>query len=311
MNAIVYPPTVIDGADTTAKLFWKRVKQYDQKVALREKDLGIWRSITWEEYGAKAQAIGLGLVSMGLQRGETVSILSDNNKEWLFFDMGILAVGGVSNGVYTTDSSKQVEYLCKDSDTRYFVAENEEQLDKLLEVRDQLPDLRKIIVLDMEGLRDFDDDMVISIDELYKLGEAYHQENPSFWEEAIGFDSQAHAARLIREKGVQGMIEYWNHSLTMEEAGYALSATDDAFRIDMHECPSKGYLIDFADVKRATAPIEEALDHRVLNEIEGLENPTAELLCKWVWDKLKPTLPLLSCIRVHETCTSSAEYRGD
>lgn len=74
--------------------------------------------------------------------------------------------------------------------------------------------------------------------------------------------------------------------------------------------PAKGYLIDFADVKKATAPVEHALDHRVLNEIDGLENPTAEMLSKWVWDRLKPELPLLSCVRVHETCTSSAEYRG-
>ncbi|WP_169569894.1 AMP-dependent synthetase/ligase [Sneathiella limimaris] len=204
MNAIVYPPTVIDGTDTTAKLFWERVKRYDKKVAMREKDLGIWREITWAEYGAKARAIGLGLVSLGLKRGETVSILSDNNKEWLFFDMGILGVGGVSNGVYTTDSAKQVEYLCKDSDTRYFVAENEEQLDKVLEVRDQLPDLRKIIVLDMEGLRDFDDDMVISVDELYELGEAFHKENPNYWEEAVELSKPNDLAILIYTSGTTG-----------------------------------------------------------------------------------------------------------
>ena len=75
--------------------------------------------------------------------------------------------------------------------------------------------------------------------------------------------------------------------------------------------PQVGYLIDFADVKAATKPIEEALDHRVLNDIEGLENPTAELLARWVWDQLKPKLELLSAVRVHETCTSSAEFRGE
>lgn len=74
--------------------------------------------------------------------------------------------------------------------------------------------------------------------------------------------------------------------------------------------PAKGYLIDFAEVKAATSPIENALDHRVLNEIEGLENPTAEMLAKWVWDRLFPTLPLLKSVRIHETCTSSAEYCG-
>ncbi|MEP3247166.1 MAG: long-chain fatty acid--CoA ligase [Sneathiella sp.] len=204
MNAITYPPTLIDGADTTIKLFWMRVKQFDSKVALREKDLGIWRSITWAEYGQRARSIGLGFVSLGLQRGETVSILSDNNPEWLYTDMGVLGVGGVSNGVYTTDSAKQVEYLCKDSATRYFVAENEEQLDKILTVRDSLPDLRKIIVYDMDGLRDLDDEMVISIDELYAIGEAYHAENPDFWEEAISLSEPTDLAILIYTSGTTG-----------------------------------------------------------------------------------------------------------
>lgn len=204
MNAMSYPPTVIDGAETTCQLFWQRVKKYGSKVAMREKDFGIWQSISWNEYGEKARASGLGLVSLGLKRGETVSILSDNNPEWLFLDMGILGVGGVSNGVYTTDSSKQVEYLCRDSRTRIFVAENEEQLDKILEVREQLPELLKIVVLDMEGLRDFDDEMVISIDDLYRLGEAFHKENPDFWEEQIALSKPNDLAILIYTSGTTG-----------------------------------------------------------------------------------------------------------
>ncbi len=74
--------------------------------------------------------------------------------------------------------------------------------------------------------------------------------------------------------------------------------------------PHKGYLLDFGEIKAALAPIHDALDHRLLNDIAGLENPTAELLAKWIWDRLKPTLPLLSLVRVRETCTSAAEYRG-
>jgi len=204
MNAITYPPTLIEGTDTTAKLFWKRVGEFNEKIAMREKDLGIWRTISWTEYGARARSIGLGLVSLGLHRGEVVSILSDNNPEWLYFDMGILGVGGVSNGVYTTDSSAQVEYLCLDSKTKYFVVENEEQLDKILEVRDRVPDLRKIIVLDMEGLRDFSDDMVISIDDLYEMGDKYHAEHPEFWEEAISKSESQELAILIYTSGTTG-----------------------------------------------------------------------------------------------------------
>lgn len=73
--------------------------------------------------------------------------------------------------------------------------------------------------------------------------------------------------------------------------------------------PAKGYLIDFGDIKRVIQPIEDALDHRLLNEIPGLENPTAELIGKWIYDRVKPQLPLLSRVVVRETCTSAAEYR--
>lgn len=74
--------------------------------------------------------------------------------------------------------------------------------------------------------------------------------------------------------------------------------------------PAKGYLVDFGDIKRILQPIEDELDHRVLNEIDGLENPTAELLAKWVYDRVKPALPLVKCVRIRETCTSAAEYAG-
>ncbi len=75
--------------------------------------------------------------------------------------------------------------------------------------------------------------------------------------------------------------------------------------------PEFGWLIDYADIKEAFQPLWEQLDHHYLNEVEGLENPTSEILCKWIWDRLKPTLPLLSAITVHETCTSVAVYRGE
>ena len=87
-----------------------------------------------------------------------------------------------------------------------------------------------------------------------------------------------------------------------------------SFRVDVivegELDPSVGYLIDFADIKRATEPVERALDHRCLNEIEGLENPTSEMVAAWIWSRLKPALPMLSEIVVHETCTSTCHFRG-
>jgi 6-pyruvoyltetrahydropterin/6-carboxytetrahydropterin synthase len=74
--------------------------------------------------------------------------------------------------------------------------------------------------------------------------------------------------------------------------------------------PARGYLIDYGDIKKATDPIVAQLDHFYLNEIEGLKNPTSENLARWIWDRLRPVLPLVSAITVHETCTSTCEYRG-
>ena len=145
------------GQDTLPKLFRHVVAERGDKVAMREKDLGIWRAISWREYGERAKHVGLGLVALGLRPRDVVSIIADNCPEWLFTDLGVLSVGGVTNGIYTTDSAAQVEYIVNDSGTRFFFAENDEQLDKILEVRGKCPQLVKIFVYDMEGLHGFAD----------------------------------------------------------------------------------------------------------------------------------------------------------
>ena len=139
-------------------------------MALRQKQFGIWHSVSWTEFGQFAREVGMGLVALGYQPGECASVLSNTNREWLYADMGILGAGGVSNGIYPTDAPTQVEYLCSDSATVYLFVEDDEQLDKALEVRARLPLLRKIIVFDMDGLREFDDPQVMSLDALRALG---------------------------------------------------------------------------------------------------------------------------------------------
>jgi len=114
----------------------------------------------------------MGLVELGFAPGERVSILGNTEQEWLFSDLGVLCAGGVSSGIYPTDAVSQVEYLMQDSESVFLFVEDEEQLDKALEVRERLPKLRKIIVWDMEGLRDLDDAQVISLQRLRETGRA-------------------------------------------------------------------------------------------------------------------------------------------
>ena len=190
--------------DTVPKIFWNAVNTRKHKTAMREKDLGIWQSISWREYGDKAKYVGLALNSLGLNKNDVVSIASEGIPEWLFTDLGVICVGGISSGVYTTDSSSQVEYLVNDSKTNFYFAENEEQLDKILEVRENCPSLKKIIIYDLEGLHDFSDPQVISFSELIKLGESIDKNNPDLFESLMAKVSPEDIAILVYTSGTTG-----------------------------------------------------------------------------------------------------------
>jgi long-chain acyl-CoA synthetase len=204
MNAIDVQSIAIDGFTTVPTLFWHRVRTKADKVAMREKDRGIWKAYTWGHYGERAKAIGMGLIALGLEPGDRVAILSDNNKEWLFCDLGVLCAAGVSTGIYPTDSPAQVEYLVNDSDTKFLFVEDEEQLDKILAVRERTPGLRKIIVFDMEGLRDLEDPQVMPLDELYALGESYARDHDPVWEQRMALPKPGDVAIVVYTSGTTG-----------------------------------------------------------------------------------------------------------
>jgi long-chain acyl-CoA synthetase len=204
MNAFDAQTIAIDGFDTVPSLFWHRVKTRGTKVAMREKDRGIWKAYTWGDYGANAKAIGMGLISLGLQPGDCAAILSDNNKEWLFCDLGVLCAAGVSTGIYPTDSPTQVEYLVNDCNAKFLFVENEEQLDKFLAVRERTPSLQKIFVFDMEGLREFSDPQVMPLDALAALGETYARDHAGVWEERIAIPKSGDVAIIVYTSGTTG-----------------------------------------------------------------------------------------------------------
>jgi long-chain acyl-CoA synthetase len=168
-----------------SQLFQKRVTEFPEKVALREKDFGIWNEYTWRDWGDQARWVGCGLKSLGIERGDVCSIASEVNKEWMFADLGVVGIGGVTNGVYPTDAPSQVEFLITDSGTKFYFVEDEEQLDKVLDVRERTPTLEKVIIFDMEGLRNFSDDQCISFEALIELGQAFDQANPGVWDAEI------------------------------------------------------------------------------------------------------------------------------
>ncbi|MBL8330402.1 MAG: long-chain fatty acid--CoA ligase [Rubrivivax sp.] len=203
--------TVVPG-ETVPEVFWNAVKMRGPKVWMREKHLGLWREMSWDQTGQAVRETAMGLVALGLQPGDCVSVLSNTVPEWVISDLGILSAGGVSNGIYPTDAASQVQYLCEDSRTCILIVEDEEQLDKALVVRDQLPLLRKIIVFDMEGLGKLDDPMVISFAALRELGRQHDQAQPAVFEQRLKSRKPEDLAILIYTSGTTGRPKGAMHS---------------------------------------------------------------------------------------------------
>ena len=227
-------PFYVDGHDTLAKLFLARCRELEGRTAHREKTLGIWKSFSWSDFHDHARLIGLGLHALGLKRGEVVSILSEDNKEWIYADLGVQCMGGVPSGVYTTDSAEQLQYLVNDSGSTFLFVENDEQLDKYLTVATTMPSLRNVIVLDPEGLHDFHDDRVLFLDDLYELGRKTLAANPDLFDEEAAKGRPEDIAMLIYTSGTTGApkgVEITNsnvmHSISAGPGSLVTYPTDE------------------------------------------------------------------------------------
>ncbi|MEO8298591.1 MAG: AMP-binding protein [Burkholderiales bacterium] len=212
--------------DTIPALFWNAVNKRGSKTWLREKKFGIWRGWTWNDAARVVREIGNGLLAIGFEPHVRSSILANTRVEWLLADLAVLSCGGASNGIYPTDSIDQVHYLCEDSSTEILFVEDEEQLDKALEARKRLPLLRKIIVFDMKGLREFDDPMVLGFDKLCEMGRQYEVSHPQELQQRIDGIKSDDLGILVytsgttgRAKGVMfkhsGMIHTLRHSAVL------------------------------------------------------------------------------------------------
>lgn len=195
---------IVMPGETIPAMFWNAVKQRGPNVWMRQKHLGLWRSQTWDQTAQAVREIACGLMSLGFAKGECASILSNTVVEWVWVDLAILSCGGVSNGVYPTDAASQVQYLCEDSRTTFLFVEDDEQLDKALEVRDQLPGLRKIIVFDMEGLHGLEDANILSLDALRALGRTYLTQHPQELQQRVDACQAEDLAILVYTSGTTG-----------------------------------------------------------------------------------------------------------
>lgn len=189
--------------ETVPRLFKDTALKYGNRVAMRKKEHGLWRDISWNDYYNLARDIGSALISMGLKKGDCVAIIGDNCPEWVITEMAVQCAGGVLTGVYSTNAWQQVEYIIQHSESTFFFVENEEQLDKWLHFRENATRLKKIIVWDLEGLRQFDDPMVMTYEELLRSGQDDDSEK-SIYEARMEEVEPDDVAMIIYTSGTTG-----------------------------------------------------------------------------------------------------------
>ncbi len=198
-TAIAAPPVA---AETIPLRLARRAAEHPDRVALRHKDLGRWREYSWAEYADRVAQAGLGLAALGVERGDRIAILSENRPEWLFADLGAQGMGFVTVGVYPTCPAAEVEYLLGHSESVVAVVEDEEQLDKVLAVRAQLPRLRHWILIETRGARaHLNDPAVRTFDQLLELGS---QRERGEYDAAVAALREEDVAVLVYTSGTTG-----------------------------------------------------------------------------------------------------------
>jgi long-chain acyl-CoA synthetase len=189
------------GAPSLPGLLLKWAGETPGRVALRSKNLGRWEELTWQRYAERAGAVGLGLRALGVVPGDRVAIHSENRSEWLLADLGVQGIGAVSVGIYPTSPEAEVEYLLSHSEAKIVVVEDQEQLDKALAVRDRLPALECIVIIDTTGLRGFTDPQVMTFADLEALGAA---EPVAAYREAVAALDPEAVAIIVYTSGTTG-----------------------------------------------------------------------------------------------------------
>jgi len=184
-------------------LFFRQVEAQKNRVGLRKKEYGIWNRISWQEYGDQVRVVAAGLISLGLERGDRVAILGDNRPEWLICHLAAMTAGFVTCGIYSTSAPEEVAYVVGHSESRVLFVENEEQVDKALQIISEL-DLTKIIVWDPKGLWGFSHPSMMFFDEFCEKGKAFLQEHPACVSERMAAIDPEDTAMMIYTSGTTG-----------------------------------------------------------------------------------------------------------
>jgi long-chain acyl-CoA synthetase len=193
-RAVTLPLKVKDWAEKTPKA-----------IAMREKDYGIWQEITWSDLWEQVTAAAHGLLALGVEPGDRVSIQSEDRPEWVILDVATVAVRGITVGLYPTNPESEVKYLLSDSGAKIHLAEDQEQADKVVPILSELPNVKKIIHVEPRGFRAWrGDDRFIFWDDFLEMGRKHRQENPELLDDLMSEADADEVMTLVYTSGTTG-----------------------------------------------------------------------------------------------------------
>lgn len=190
---------------TMPKLLRANAEKWADVVWMRKKEYGIWRKYTWKEGYLKVRSFSLGLASLGFVRGDVLAIIGDNDPHWFWAELGAHCIGGIVCGIHSGSSPEEIVYHVEHSDAKYVVAEDQEQVDKLLLIRDRLSHLKKVIFWDDKGLKHYDNPVLISFDAVCLSGEQHERDHPGFFEHSIEEGQAGDVALIQYTSGTTGL----------------------------------------------------------------------------------------------------------
>lgn len=191
----------VAAADTYPKLLRLNAAEHGNAVALREKDFGLWREFTWNDYQARVHDFALGMTALGLGAGDVVGIIGDNRPDWVAAEIAAHAIRGMSLGMYRDALEEEVGYLLDYGEAKIVFAEDEEQVDKLLGLGERAPHLKHIVYSDPRGMRKYDDPRLIEADKLAALGREYGAVNAGLYDRMVDLTHGEDVAILCTTSG--------------------------------------------------------------------------------------------------------------
>jgi len=192
-------------AETLPQLIRENCERFGQKTAMCQKNRGIWQTYSWQDYYARIKHFSLGLISLGLKPGDVVCIIGDNEPEWFWAEFATQAAGGIATGSFVDSIPSEVKYVASHSGASFAVVNDQEQSDKFLEIKDELPNLKKRIYWDPKGLKNYDDPSLIGFAQVIRLGKDYEKAHPDLFEHNVVKGTGNDIAFIYYTSGTTGL----------------------------------------------------------------------------------------------------------